>query len=163
MTALNNAIATHLNILESAIAAVEEWANVLFVRFTSGRPRFVSKKVKLQEVKVMETKTVRITANIPTASGRRRGWIKVVTSVDSSKSGGYALQGEFLGERETDIKVGTIVVRCCPCGSVKNGYKEYDFGIVAEDGINWDSRDFTWKTWLTFLDVLRNEAKVPFV
>ena len=43
---MNAAIAQHLNIAESMIASVEEWAHVLFVRFVSGRPRFVSKKVK---------------------------------------------------------------------------------------------------------------------
>jgi hypothetical protein len=42
---MNAAIAQHLNIAESLIAEVQEWANVLWVRFVSGRPRFVSKKV----------------------------------------------------------------------------------------------------------------------
>lgn len=42
---LITAIASHLNILESAIAEVQEWAKVLWVRFKQGRPRFVSKKV----------------------------------------------------------------------------------------------------------------------
>lgn len=39
------AVANHLNILESAIVEIQEWASVLWVRFVSGRPRFVSKKV----------------------------------------------------------------------------------------------------------------------
>ena len=39
------AIANHLNVAESIIAAVEEWAHVLFVRFIGRRPRFVSKRV----------------------------------------------------------------------------------------------------------------------
>lgn len=43
------AIANHLNIAESMISEIQEWAKVLWVRFVSGRPRFVSKKV----VKVM--------------------------------------------------------------------------------------------------------------
>jgi|GEM_PF-3347113 len=46
---MNAAIAQHLNIAEQAIAKVEEWAHVLFVRFTSGRPQFVSKKVVKME------------------------------------------------------------------------------------------------------------------
>lgn len=50
------AIANHLNIVESAIAQVEEWASVLFVRFVKGSPRFVSKKVKEQEMKLPELK-----------------------------------------------------------------------------------------------------------
>ena len=39
------AVARHLNIVESAIAEIQEWAHVLFVKFTAGRPRFVSKKI----------------------------------------------------------------------------------------------------------------------
>lgn len=42
---MNAQVAQHLNIAESLIAEIQEWAHVLFVRFVSGRPRFVSKKV----------------------------------------------------------------------------------------------------------------------
>jgi hypothetical protein len=45
MTTATAAIANHLNIAESIISSVEEWAHVLFVRFVGRRPRFVSKKV----------------------------------------------------------------------------------------------------------------------
>lgn len=45
---LTQAVAKHLNILESTIVEVQEWANVLWVRFTKRRPRFVSKKIKQQ-------------------------------------------------------------------------------------------------------------------
>jgi hypothetical protein len=45
MSIQSAAIASHLNIAESIIASIEEWANVLFVRFVKGSPRFVSKKV----------------------------------------------------------------------------------------------------------------------
>lgn len=41
------AVASHLNVAESLITEVQEWAHVLWVRFTSGRPQFVSKKVKM--------------------------------------------------------------------------------------------------------------------
>lgn len=41
---MNAQIAQHLNIAEALIAEVQEWAHVLFVKFISGRPRFVSKK-----------------------------------------------------------------------------------------------------------------------
>lgn len=55
-TTLNSVIAKQLNILESAIAEVQEWAKVLWVRFKSGRPRFVSKKVI--EVKMTHPETI---------------------------------------------------------------------------------------------------------
>jgi hypothetical protein len=40
----SQAIATHLNILDSAIIEVQEWASVLWVKFVGG-VRFVSKKI----------------------------------------------------------------------------------------------------------------------
>ena len=45
MTTATAAIASHLNIAETIIAEVQEWAHVLFVWFVGRRPRFVSKKV----------------------------------------------------------------------------------------------------------------------
>ena len=47
MTTAATAIAQHLNVAESLIAKIEEWAHVLFVRFIGRRPRFVSKKVAM--------------------------------------------------------------------------------------------------------------------
>lgn len=49
-----NAIATKLNVLESAIVRVEEWASVLFVVVRGLGARFVSKKVV--DVKMTATK-----------------------------------------------------------------------------------------------------------
>lgn len=60
MTTANAQIAQHLNIVESAIKEVQEWAHVLFVKFVSGRPRFVSKKVVKQENKEMETRVEKV-------------------------------------------------------------------------------------------------------
>ncbi len=42
---MNAAIAQHLNVVESAIVRIEEWANVLFVVVRGIGARFVSKKV----------------------------------------------------------------------------------------------------------------------
>lgn len=47
-------VASHLNIAESLIRSIEEWANVLFVRFVSGSPRFVSKKALKKEMPALE-------------------------------------------------------------------------------------------------------------
>jgi hypothetical protein len=46
---MNAAIATKLNILESAIVRIEEWAHVLFVVVKGLGARFVSKKVIQEE------------------------------------------------------------------------------------------------------------------
>ena len=42
------AIATKLNVLESAIVRIEEWANVLFVVAKGVGARFVSKKINVE-------------------------------------------------------------------------------------------------------------------
>lgn len=48
------AIAQHLNIAESAIIRIEEWANVLFVVCRKLGARFVSKKVlKMETIKLV--------------------------------------------------------------------------------------------------------------
>ena len=49
MTTATAAIANHLNIAEAIVASVEEWAHVLFVRFIGRRPRFVSKKIIVED------------------------------------------------------------------------------------------------------------------
>jgi hypothetical protein len=51
-TEMNTAIAQHLNIPESAIIRIEEWANVLLVVIRRLGARFVSKKV-VKKVKAM--------------------------------------------------------------------------------------------------------------
>lgn len=105
--------------------------------------------------------TVRIIPHIPTASGRRKGWIKLLSCIDRIREGGYALQGDFLLEREIDVEPGTVLVRCTPQGSVKHSYNEYDWGRVQPDGtIAWDGESYTGKTWLSFLDALEQEAGV---
>ena len=47
-------IATHLNVLESAITKVEEWANCLFVVVKGLGARFVSKKVVTDKPSTIE-------------------------------------------------------------------------------------------------------------
>lgn len=49
---MNTAIATKLNVLESAIVRIEEWTHVLFVVVKGLGGRFVSKKVIKEEKKV---------------------------------------------------------------------------------------------------------------
>jgi len=46
MKTLTAAIASHLNVSESAIMRIEEWANVMFVTAKGIGARFVSKKIK---------------------------------------------------------------------------------------------------------------------
>jgi len=102
--------------------------------------------------------TVRIRPEIATGSGRRKGWIKHVTSVDTSKSNGYAFGGDFLTPgRETDLPVGAILVRVDPRGSAKNGWKEGHVLRLEADGdlteITYDGLDW-YKDFLTIRDTV---------
>jgi hypothetical protein len=68
--------------------------------------------------------TVRIRPSVETSSGRRKGWIKHVTACDSSKTNGYAFDGDFLdADREVELPIGAILVRVDPEGSVKNNWQ----------------------------------------
>ena len=81
------------------------------------------------------TQTIRIRPTVGSASGRRTGWIKQITSVDSSKSNGYAFEGEFLtAGQEVDLPVGAILVRVDPEGSVKNAYQSGHIYRLQADG-----------------------------
>jgi hypothetical protein len=78
---------------------------------------------------------VRVYIDIPTASGRRKGWWKHVSGVNRTAKGGYAVSGEFLDEGQVDLPVGAVLVRCSPEGSVKNGWKAARVYIMQPDGL----------------------------
>lgn len=54
---MNAAIAQHLNVTESAIVRVEEWANVVFTVVRGLGARFISKKVVKMETKIEVIRT----------------------------------------------------------------------------------------------------------
>lgn len=81
-----------------------------------------------------ETKTVTVDIRPSQASGKRKSWHKHVTSVDSSKQNGYAFDGDFLSDGENELDVGSVVIECVPCGSVRNGWKDGVIYVVDNDG-----------------------------
>lgn len=78
---------------------------------------------------------VRVNIDIPTSSGRRRGWWKHVSGVNRSARGGYAVEGDFMNEGWADLPVGAVLVRCSPEGSVKNGWKAASVHVVQPTGL----------------------------
>jgi hypothetical protein len=78
---------------------------------------------------------VRVNIEIPTGSGRRRGWWKRVSGVNRSAKGGYAIEGDFVNEGWVDLPVGAVLVRCSPEGSVKNGWKAARVHVVQPTGL----------------------------
>jgi hypothetical protein len=110
--------------------------------------------------------TVRITIKNETNSGNRRGWSKLVTSVDATKTNGYALAGPFLNDgTETDVPVGSVIVQQHPEGSVKHSFNSGHCYVVGSDGelyttgvnaANWH------KNFLSFRDGVVKVLSNPF-
>lgn len=144
------AIATKLNVLESAIVRVEEWFSVMFVVVKGLGARFVSKKIKMEKT---ESKTVRMTLPSITASGGRRGWFKLVTSVDKSKTNRYAFEGEFLkSEVEIDLPIGAVLISKDPTGTLKNGGFDGYIYVVEASELCYDEKMDWGRNFLSFRD-----------
>lgn len=79
-------------------------------------------------------------------SGNRKSWLKTVKSIDDTKRGGYAFNGDFLDTGEHELRVGEIVIECYPCGSVKNGWNEGIAYSVQSDGeLKGETNSYHWK------------------
>jgi len=109
------------------------------------------------------TQTIRIRPTVGSNSGRRTGWIKQITSVDSSKRNGYAFEGEFLtAGQEVDLPVGAILVRVDPEGSVKNAYQSGHIYRLQADGEMEELESGDWRDdFLTLRDAASNALQVP--
>ena len=111
------------------------------------------------------TNKIIFTYSAPTASGRRRGWSKYVTDVDTSKRNGYAFDGAFLREGENELPAGAVIVQKSPGGSVRNSTWEWEVGTLQENGkIDWGEESWGAQSFLSFRDtvaVLVAQAQAP--
>lgn len=82
-TAAITAIANHLNIAESIIASIEEWAHVLFVRFIGRRPRFVSKKIIVEDKDNTMNQQEKLMEEYLASCSRQDEWIDRVEAMES--------------------------------------------------------------------------------
>ena len=78
--------------------------------------------------------TVRVQIRRPSGTCGRKGWSKVVSSVDNTKQDGYAFEGQFLNEHQVDLEVGSVLVGHIPVGSARYG-TEWRVGVVSADGV----------------------------
>ncbi|MBT0160696.1 hypothetical protein G4O51_12020 [Candidatus Bathyarchaeota archaeon A05DMB-2] len=62
-------------------------------------------------------------------------YARVVESVDTTKTNGYAFQGKFLREGETELPEGTIVLFVEEVGSWKHHYSEATIKQVTREGL----------------------------
>lgn len=84
------AVASHLNVVESAVVRVEEWANCLFAVVKGLGARFVSKKV----IKVEETKKVLCMWTLEARMRRQEGkkWVAKVVGLNPGNRSGLDFQ-----------------------------------------------------------------------
>lgn len=110
---------------------------------------------------------VRIRPEVESNSGRRRGWIKMVTAVDADAKNGYGVHGDFLTEdREVEVEVGAILLRVDPEGSVKNSWQSAHVFRVIDDGefeeLTPDYDNLNWKNdFLSVRDILLKALMPP--
>lgn len=93
------AVANHLNITESLIAEIQEWASVLWVRFVSGRPRFVSKKVLKVEKPILDNVAKQLEQAKRIEGKKRHAWA-IEDLKKLAESGRSQLKGDTYGKRE---------------------------------------------------------------
>lgn len=101
--------------------------------------------------------TVRVVIQNNTNSGNRRGWTKLVTAVDTSKTNGYAFEGRFLPDGEHDLPIGAVVIEKNPEGSAKHGWDAGVCYTVGADGGLYREHDggFRWdRQFLSFRDLV---------
>ena len=104
--------------------------------------------------------TVRVKVRKPRGSGQREGWNKLVSSVDDTKSGGYAFEGRFLDERQEDLKVGSVLVGQIPVGSARSG-NHWRSGVVGASGVEWEERTWPLDDVLDFKDHVKALLRGP--
>jgi hypothetical protein len=98
---------------------------------------------------------VRITPRIATASGQRRGWVKIVSAVDPDGKDRYAIEGELLDGREIDVEVGTVLLSVEPEGTVREWGQSAHVLQVQADGSIVELLRADWrKNFLTVRDTL---------
>lgn len=104
----------------------------------------------------MTTAMVRVKIKNERNSGNRKGWSKLVTAVDATKTDGYAFIGQFLNDdTETDVPVGSVVVQKNPEGSAKHGWESGSCYVIGSDGILYTTHSgvFRWREkFLSFRD-----------
>ena len=97
------------------------------------------------------TDKIRFTAKKPKGTGRRVGWIKVVSGVDDSKRGGYAFEGQFLKEGQVELEIGSVLVGSFPVGSARSG-SHWRAGVVGPERDEWEDRTWPPERELDFRD-----------
>lgn len=125
------AVANHLNVVESAIVRVEEWANCLFAVVKGLGARFVSKKV----VKVEEAKKVLCVWTLEARVRRQEGrkWVAKVVGLNPANRSGLDFQ--FIEAKS--IEWGKYGMRKAEFELCEPGYyydSDGDYFKVAENG-----------------------------
>jgi len=89
----------------------------------------------------------KVIIEIPSQS-RHKSWMKELTSVDATKSNGYAFEGNFLKRgMKAEVKVGTLLLQYDEIGSVKHKEAEVVVYRVEADGDCTELLKATGRSW----------------
>ena len=81
-------------------------------------------------------KNIRIKMVDNNDSRHGKGWAKIVTGIDTTKTNGYAIEGDFLRYgQQYDLPVGTIILDVYYFGSMKHMHKYAKIYTVQESGL----------------------------
>lgn len=88
------------------------------------------------------TAKIRYRPSIGTASGRRKGWMKHVTSVDADATNGRGVHGEWLDDGKlVELPAGAVILDVYPKGSVKHGWLRGRVYRLVGQGLSEDQPD----------------------
>lgn len=111
----------------------------------------------------MGARMVTIIPRVGSASGRRTGWVKLVRGIVAGATGAKRYNGPYLRSgHESEVPVGSVLLRVDPMGSVRNGYQVASVWTVAADGslsCRGDELDW-WRQQISIRDLIERHLAV---
>ena len=105
--------------------------------------------------------------SIPTASGHRKGFHRLITEVHDGDNNTHAFQGDYLPDnQETDLAPGSVIVRKTPTNSIRNSTVIWHYAHVPQEGLPWHWQGpFEDEDFLSFRDTVHHtlQAGAPTI
>ena len=99
-------------------------------------------------------KKVRVNIKNELASGGRKGWTRLVESVNTDNCNGYDLVGTYLNDGLKDLALSSVLVQRNPLGSAKSGHRDWRHGTLNQKG------EIIWSEYVCNLEFLNFRDKV---
>ena len=95
---------------------------------------------------------------LPTATGHRKGFHRLITQVLDGTTNTQAFQGDYLpADQETDLAPGAVIVRKTPTNSIRNSAVIWHYAHVPQEGLPWQWQGpFEDADFLSFRDTVHH-------